>query len=391
MPLADLELVADGDANNLGLEVLGHVLHEATDEVCDAANAPFAERRRGDDEDTDHAPASLPGAAAGVEQLLDHVYPSRRMPRPDFFIVGAFKSGSTALYDGLRRHPQIFMPFHKEPLYFGDDLTRRYGRMTLDDYLRLFKNAKPGQRVGEASTWYLYSTSAAREIKEFSPDAQIMVILRNPVDVMYAQHNQLIFNVIEDIPSFEDALAAEPDRRAGRRLPPGPINVENLFYRHSVHFAEQLERYFDVFGRDRVHVMLTDDMRRDGAGVVRAALEFLGVDPTLAVAPPNSNENRRVRSPVLQRLIFAPKLLLPLAPFLRRFPLVRSLRTRMLEMNSEAKPRAPMDPVLRRQLLDEFRPEIERLAKLIDRDLSSWLEMPATAPASGHAPVATTA
>ena len=81
------------------------------------------------------------------------------MPRPDFFIVGTFKGGSTALYEGLRRHPQIFMPFHKEPLYFGDDLTRRYGRLTEADYLRLFKNAKPGQRVGEASTWYLYSTT----------------------------------------------------------------------------------------------------------------------------------------------------------------------------------------------------------------------------------------
>jgi len=294
------------------------------------------------------------------------------MPRPDFFIVGAFKSGSTALYDGLRRHPQIFMPFHKEPLYFGDDLTRRYGRINEADYLRLFKGAKPGQRIGEASTWYLYSTSAAREIKEFSPDAQIMVVLRNPVDVMYAQHNQLIFNVIEDIPDFAEALRAEADRRAGRRLPPGPINIENLFYRDSVHFAEQLERYFDIFGRDKVHVMLTDDMRRDGAGVIRGALEFLDVDPALAAAPPNSNENRRVRSPVLQRLIFAPKLLLPLAPYLRRFPLVRSVRTKMLEMNSEARPRPPMDPALRRELIAEFTPEIERLGQLIGRDLSTW-------------------
>lgn len=310
------------------------------------------------------------------------------MPRPDFFVVGAFKSGSTALYEQLRRHPQIFMPFHKEPLYFGDDLTRRYGRMTEADYLRLFKGAKPGQRIGEASTWYLYSTSAAREIKDFSPDAQIMVVLRNPVDVMYAQHNQLIFNVIEDIPDFADALAAEPDRRAGRRIPPGPINIENLFYRHSVHFAEQLERYFEVFGRDRVHMMLTDDMRRDGAGVVSGVLEFLGVDPALAAAPPKSNENRRVRSPIIQRLIFAPKLLLPLAPYLRRFPLVRSVRTKMLEMNSEAKPRPPMDPALRRQLIDEFRPEIERLGTLIDRDLSAWLAI--TEPASHPRPVTST-
>ena len=296
------------------------------------------------------------------------------MPRPDFLVVGAFKSGSTALYEGLRRHPQIFMPFHKEPLFFGDDLTRRYGRYTEAEYLHLFDPAKPTQIAGEASTWYLYSVSAAREIHDFNPATRIMVVLRNPVDVMYAEHNQLIYNVIEDIPDFAAALAAEPDRRAGRRIPPGPINVENLFYRHSVRFAEQLERYFDVFGRDGVHVMLYDDLRRDGATVVRGALEFLGVDPSLAAAPPRANESKRVRSPLMQRLIFAPRLLLPLAPFLRRFPLVRAVRTRLLDMNSETKPRAPMDPVLRRQLLDEFTPEIERLGRLIGRDLSAWLE-----------------
>jgi hypothetical protein len=293
-------------------------------------------------------------------------------PRPDFFLVGTFKGGSTALYEALRRHPQIFMPFHKEPLYFGDDLTRRYGRFTLDDYLALFKGARAGQRVGEASTWYLYSTSAAREIHDFNPSAQILVVLRNPVDVMYAQHNQLIFNVIEDIPSFADALAAEPDRRAGRRLPPGPINVENLFYRHSVHFVEQLERYFDVFGRDQVHVMLFDDLRTDGQAVVRGCLEFLGVDAALAAAPPAANESRRVRSPLVQRLVFAPRLLLPLAPMLRKVPIVRAARTRLLQMNSETRPRAPMDPLLRGQLLDEFTPEIERLGQLIGRDLTPW-------------------
>jgi hypothetical protein len=117
------------------------------------------------------------------------------MPIPDFFIVGAFKSGTTALYDYLRLHPQVFMPFHKEPLFFGDDLSRRYGRMTRAQYEALFADAKAGQRVGEASAWYLYSRSAAREIRGASPQAQIIVMLRNPVDVMYAQHSQLLFNL----------------------------------------------------------------------------------------------------------------------------------------------------------------------------------------------------
>ena len=74
-------------------------------------------------------------------------------PRPDFFIAGSFKCGTTALYEYLRPHPGIFMPFHKEPLYFGDDLTRRYGRMSEEQYLALFRESRTGQRVGEASSW----------------------------------------------------------------------------------------------------------------------------------------------------------------------------------------------------------------------------------------------
>ena len=143
------------------------------------------------------------------------------------------------------------MPFHKEPLYFGDDLTRRYGRLTAAITCACSRTPSPASASARRAPGTCTRHPRRSEIKDFSPDAQILVILRNPVDVMYAQHNQLIFNVIEDIPDFAEALAAEPDRRAGKRLPPGPINVENLFYRHSVHFAEQLERYFEVFGRDR--------------------------------------------------------------------------------------------------------------------------------------------
>jgi len=118
------------------------------------------------------------------------------------------------------------MPFHKEPLYFGDDLTRRYGRMSEEQYLALFREARTSQRVGEASSWYLYSTSAAREIAAFAPEARIIVMIRNPVDVMYAEHSQLIFNVEEDITDFGAALAAEPERRRGERMPPGPLRPD---------------------------------------------------------------------------------------------------------------------------------------------------------------------
>ena len=144
---------------------------------------------------------------------------SARLKRPDLFIVGAFKAGTTAMYEYLRVHPQVFMSVPKEPMYFGADLTPRYRRMTDDEYLALFTDATPDQRAGEASPWYLYSKDAPREIFDFAPSAQAIVLLRNPVDVMYAQHSQLVFNRREDIVDFGEALAAEDDRLAGRRIP----------------------------------------------------------------------------------------------------------------------------------------------------------------------------
>lgn len=298
-----------------------------------------------------------------------------RDPRPDFFIVGSFKCGTTALFDYLGRHPAIFMPFHKEPLFFGDDLTRRYGRMSEPQYLALFRDGRPGQRIGEASSWYLYSTSAAREIAAFAPGAEIIVMLRNPVDVMYAQHSQLIFNVEEDLTDFAEALDAELDRRRGERMPPGPLRPETLYYRHSVRYAEQLRRYHDLFGRDRVHVILYDEFRDETRDVYRRVLEFLGVDPSFEPDFTIRNPNKRVRFPTLQRLIYQPPgPLVRVVPWLRRFPLVHRLRSAALRLNSMPARRPPMDPALRERLLREMAPEISELGELIGRDLSHWLE-----------------
>jgi hypothetical protein len=295
------------------------------------------------------------------------------MKRPDFFIVGAFKAGTTSLHDYLGQHPQVFLPFHKEPMYFGADLDARYQKMGEQDYLHLFADARADQRVGEASPWYLYSTTAAAEISAFSPSAQIIVMLRNPVDVMYAQHSQLLFNQREDLADFGAALEAEDERRGGERIPAGALRREALFYRHSVRFAEQLRRYLDVFGPERVHVIVHDDLRDDTAGVVRGTFEFLGVDPTQEVDLGIRNPNRSARLGLVQRLIYRPPgPLRRLVPWLRRFPLAHRVRDVVVAANSQPEARAPMDPELRRQLTRELAPQVEELGQLIGRDLSAW-------------------
>jgi hypothetical protein len=293
--------------------------------------------------------------------------------RPDVFIVGAFKAGTTALYEYLRAHPQVFMSVPKEPMYFGADLTPRFRRMSEAEYLDLFRAAHADQHAGEASPWYLYSTSAAAEIRDFNPAARVIVMLRNPVDVMYAQHSQAVFNAREDLTDFGAALAAEPDRRAGRRLPPGAIRPEALYYRHSVRFAEQLARYFDVFGRPAVHVVVFDDLLADPRAVYRRALEFIGVDPTFELDLAVYNPNRSARSGRLQRLIFAPPPALRGAfGRLRRLPLAHRLRDTLVAANSRRSERKPMDAELRRRLTVEFAPQVAELGRLIERDLAAW-------------------
>ena len=295
------------------------------------------------------------------------------MKRPDLFIVGAFKAGTTAMYEYLRVHPQVFMSVPKEPMYFGADLTPRYRRMTDDEYLALFSDAAPEQRAGEASPWYLYSKEAPREILDFAPAAQAIVLLRNPVDVMYAQHSQLVFNRREDIVDFGEALAAENDRLAGRRVPADALRPEALYYRQSVRFADQLRHWFDVFGRDRMHVIVFDDLVADPRAAYRATLEFLGVDPTYEVDLSVYNPNKRARSGLVQRMIFAPpRPLRSLFGKLRANPLAHRMRDRMVAANSKQAARATMDPELRKQLTGEFAPQVADLGELIGRDLSAW-------------------
>ena len=297
-----------------------------------------------------------------------------RKARPDFFIVGAPRCGTTALYEYLRGHPEIFLPEHKEPLYFGSDLTQIHGKLTEEDYLRLFAPATPGQRIGEASTWYLCSKEAPREIHAFSPNAKIIIMLRNPVDVMYSLHGEIVFYGGEELLDFEEALAAEPDRRQGRRL--GPTRrPEALFYRETVRFADQVERYLDEFGSDHVKVIVFDEFIRDLVSAYVDVLRYLGVDESYRPSFERVNESKRSLSPRLQAFVVRPpKPVARLIPLLRRAPLAHQVRSALLSANSRTYDRPPMSEPLRQRLTAELAPEVERLGELIGRDLSAWLQ-----------------
>lgn len=291
-------------------------------------------------------------------------------PRPNFFIVGAPRCGTTAMYEYLRQHPDVFMPYRKEPVYFGTDLSKRRPYLDEAGYLELFGAGAGRRRIGEATVWYLYSTSAADEIKAFSPSARIIIMLRNPVDMIHSLHSHWLFTANEDVVDFGEALALEPERLDGRRLPRNVRRPEGLQYRALGRYSQHVQRYLEVFGRQAVKIIIYDDLQADPRRVYRDTLEYLELDadfqPTFDVV----NRNKGVRSAWLRRMTTAA----PLVNSLLRLPapVQHKIRRALLRANMKPEARPPMSAELRAELTRYFTPDIRQLAALIERDLSGW-------------------
>jgi hypothetical protein len=289
--------------------------------------------------------------------------------------VGAPKCGTTALYEYLKLHPEIFMPEVKEIHFFGSDLEFKNRVINKKMYLSLFSSAQNEKRIGEASAWYLYSKRAAEEIKHFSPYSKIIIMLRSPVDLLYSNYYQFLYNENEDIRSFEDALIAEPLRKQGRMIPKRAHFIQGLFYSETVKFTEQIERYIDKFRRKRIHIIIYDDLKKNIFKVYKETLAFLDVDLNFQPDFQVVNPNKKSRSRVLRRILMNQpfffrimgKILIPEA---YREIIIKKL----IKFNTVYVPRPPLNPELKKQLQKQFEPEIKKLNILLDRNLNKWLE-----------------
>jgi len=296
------------------------------------------------------------------------------MRKPDFFVVGAPKCGTTSLHEYLRQHPQIFMPQRKELHYFGSDLQFfKAPRLTLPDYIGHFTPNRSHRRIGECSVWYLYSRRAAHEIRKFDPDAQIIIMLRNPVDMLRSLHGQFLYESNEDLADFASALEAEPDRRRGLRVPPRIYFPAGLQYRRVARYYEQVRRYVDVFGPENIHVVDFSEFATNTAAVYADVLEFLGVDPKFRCEFRVHNPAKQVRSQAVQTFLNNPtSLMLGLARAMVPTRMRHALVELVKRFNAPKTERTPLDLSFRRQLEREFLPEIEQLSELLDRDFLHW-------------------
>jgi len=297
--------------------------------------------------------------------------------KPNLFLIGAAKSGTTSLSEYLRGHPEIYISPLKEPAFFSPDVPSPYNtgahRFDMERYLGLYDGATNETRIGEASTHYLFSREAPRLVHELQPRAWIVAVLRNPPDMAHAMHGQRVTNGTEPILDFEQAIAADESPDGG-----GPDRLAMIrssgTYRERASYAAQLERWLAVFPRDRIHIMLFDDLVADTPREFRKLLEFLGVDPDYRPSFDVRNASYRWASGWKSLISSSPVRWLRhevLPKILGEDGTARAARTinRRARMFRRSTPRSPLTADVRKRLETEFADDVTRLGALLDRDL----------------------
>jgi hypothetical protein len=297
--------------------------------------------------------------------------------RPNFFIIGAPKCGTTALSEYLRDHPRVFVSRPKEPHFFGADLRYYFapGQASLEHYLGLFAGAGPDQlAIGEASVWYMYSASAVAEIHAFNPSARLIAMVRDPVELVPSLHSQLLYTLDEDQPSVEAAWALNAARAEGRELP-GSVRVPSfLQYGEVGKLGAQLRRVYATVPREQVKVIVFDDLKADAGAVYRDVLAFLGVPDDGRADFPRVNENKVHRAGALARVTQRPpRVLVGAAGAVKRVAGLERLGVldRMRRRNRVVRRREAVSPGFAAALRGHFREDVAELSELIGRDLSA--------------------
>jgi hypothetical protein len=320
------------------------------------------------------------------------------MRLPNFIIIGAAKSGTTALYHYLKQHPQIYMSPMKEPRFFafepgelefggpGDTALHRSTLVNLEDYQALFLNVSGERAVGEASPVYLCSPKAAGRIKSFVPEARLIAILRHPVDRAYSHYLHQIRDGVEPLTDFSQALQAEEKRVHD--------NWEYRWrYKELGFYAVQLRKYFDTFDRKQMKIYLYEDFNTDPQRVLRDVYRFLSVDDTF-VADTSVRYNMsgvprsKVIHAVLSKLQKATQVTFDWAPQqesdtqatlpgrLAKSPWLEKARQFGIGLKNRNLVKPPLAPEVQKQLLEDYREDILILQDLIRQDLSRWFIEP---------------
>lgn len=288
------------------------------------------------------------------------------MPVPDFYIVGAPKAGTTAMHEWLSRHPELHL-LQKELHYWGSDLSYMYPRLAEVKYKEHLDASPEGKLIGEVAVWYLLSEKAAKEIKAFSPEAKIIIMLRDPADATPSLHHQMVYTGNEPLHDFEKALNAEADRRNREQLPDHYYcPAQGLCYTDVYRYAPQIQRYLDLFEPAQIHFISFREMKENTAEVFKKLLSFLGVDDSFetefnTVNPSQATKNKKVQDAILTPGKGLKKVVKTMIP---SKSLREKIKGKVWDMNTKEQAREPLSEEVKERLENMFAEERQLVESL---------------------------
>ncbi len=281
---------------------------------------------------------------------------------PNLFIVGAPKAGTTSLHEYLKNIPEIFMSSVKEPYYFCKKMVPEYHyTIPIRDkkkYLDLFSKVKDEKYVGESSVWYLSDPDSVNLIHQVSPNARIIICLRDPVDRAFSHYLMNASRRLYKTSSFHEQVRKEIDEEIDFSIP-------NIRFKAGLYF-DDVKKYFDIFGRTNVKIIIFEEFIQNTKKTVQDILRFLGLKEEI------DNFEEEVHNPFS----------LPHFPVIYNFlniQIIRKIRRRFISETFQKKVRKIIfsKKVPKPIMLDEdrillknfYQDDIQKLCELLGRQL----------------------
>ena len=286
----------------------------------------------------------------------------RLVAEPNFFIVGAPKSGTTNISYYLRRHPQVFMPEKLEPYYFARlDIPQNYEREIISNekkYLNLFKNTKSCRAIGESSPVYLYCPHSALEIKNRFPNSKIIISLRNPIEIAYSEYFSLKFMGFDKNRSFNELLDSSKEQ-----LDQNEFHIDNLL--EAGFYSKHIKRFQKIFSKNQIKIIIFEEYIKNTIPTINSILSFLDIDKSIAFKTAPKGAYKVPRN-------FASQKLMNNSTFRKtaKFIIPTVARQKIGERFLVKESSRPVLKQNERQRLKEiYQDDVENLAKLLGRSL----------------------
>lgn len=291
------------------------------------------------------------------------------MNHPNFFIIGAPKSGTTSLYNYLSEHPNVYMSKIKGPHYFASDLNNKRRLIkTKKEYLDLFKDAKENHFcLGEASVLYLYSKNAIKQIHKNYPESKLIIVIRNPIDVVQSWHAEKVWGRNEDIEDIEIAWEMDKNRKLNEKK-----YKEDVFdYSNIAMFGNQVSSALNYFPKEQIKIINFDDFVLDTKNIYKDVINFLSLPYHNKSVFPINNAYKKYRIKWVQNfLTHPPKLILFFLDSIKAIFHIKRLNfmKNLIYLNTYTPPKPVLSDKFNKTIIKNYHDDICKLSKILNKD-----------------------